>query len=80
MKVRARFHANTCGNLIDVPESAVMRRLKQASAARRRAEEREQALALEAMDAGENQAEVAAAIGKSREYLRKLRLRVRGDK
>lgn len=60
-------------------ETPVMARLIKAAAAQRRANDQLDRLVVEAMDAGENQAEIARIIGRSREHLRTIRRRVKGQ-
>lgn len=55
-----------------------MARLVRAVATKRRTDARVDALIVEAMDAGENQAEIARVVGRSREHLRTVRRRVTG--
>lgn len=56
-----------------------MARLIKAAAAQRRATDVLELLVVEAMDAGENQTEIARIIGRSREHLRTIRRRVKGQ-
>lgn len=56
-----------------------MARLIKAVAAQRRANDTVDLLVVEAMDAGENQTEIARIIGRSREHLRTVRRRVKGE-
>lgn len=55
-----------------------MARLVRAVANKRRWDDAVDALVVEAMDAGENQAEIARIVGRSREHLRTVRKRVAG--
>lgn len=52
-----------------------MARLIRAAASKKRADALLDALIVEAMDAGENQTEIARIIGRSREHLRNVRRR-----
>jgi hypothetical protein len=53
-----------------MPDSPEMRELKLAAAAYRRADERQRAAILAAVDAKENQSDIARIVGRSREYVR----------
>jgi hypothetical protein len=66
--------AKPCGIITAVTDhdSPAMRRLKQATANRKRAVTTERAAILEAHDAGEKQIDIAAVIGRSREHVRLL--------
>lgn len=57
-------------------EAPVMAQLVRAEAIRRRWAREVDRLVVEAMDAGENQREIANIIGRSREHLRTIRRRV----
>lgn len=61
-------------------ETPVMARLIQAARAHERASANLDAIVVEAMNAGENQSEIARIIGRSREHLRTVRRRVEGPK
>lgn len=56
-----------------------MARLVRLSKTKARTDALLEATIVEAMDAGENQAEIARIIGRSREHLRNVRRRVKGD-
>lgn len=55
-----------------------MARLVRAVANKRRWDSAVDTLVVEAMDAGENQAEIARVVGRSREHLRNVRRRATG--
>jgi hypothetical protein len=61
-------------------EAPVMARLIQAARAHERSGAQLDAIVVEAMNAGENQTEIARIIGRSREHLRTIRRRVEGRK
>lgn len=60
-------------------DAPVLAQLIRAEAIRRRWADEVDKLVVQAMDEGENQAEIARIIGRSREHLRTIRRRVRGD-
>lgn len=60
-------------------EQPVMARLILGQAAYKRAEKRRDALVVEAMEAKENQKEIARIIGHSREHLRTIKRRFEED-
>jgi hypothetical protein len=53
-----------------VPESPIMRRIKRAAAAKRRIDAELDRLVVEAVEARENQTDIARIIGRSREHVR----------
>lgn len=69
----------TCGTLLAIDEQPVMARLIRKAAMKIRTDAELDALIVEAMDAGENQAEIARIVGRSREHLRNVRRRIKGQ-
>lgn len=60
-------------------DQPVMARLIRAVQAHQRTADQIETLVVEAMEAGENQTEIARIIGRSREHLRTIRRRVKGQ-
>lgn len=56
-----------------------MARLIRKAAQKKRLDAELDAIVVEAMETGENQAEIARIIGRSREHLRNVRRRVKGE-
>lgn len=59
--------------------SPVMARLIRKAKQKKRLDQELDLLIVEAMDAGENQAEIANIVDRSREHLRNVRRRVKGE-